>query len=80
MHYGTWDKLHIFEEFLDFPALADMDICADVLGFSAQFCSDFLHHSVWKNLGRNSVRIHVENGKSQSRTYVQSLVKLSQLC
>ena len=43
------DNLHFPEEFLEFPAQADMDICADTLVFSAwyrteesrqEFCSD----------------------------------------
>ena len=43
------DKLHFSEEFLEFPAQADMDICADALRFSAwyraeesrqEFCAD----------------------------------------
>ena len=47
---------------------------------SAQAHLDFPHDSAWKNLGRDSAQIRVESGESKSRTYVQSLVKLSQLC
>ena len=32
------DNLHFSKEFLEFPAWADTDICADALGFSAQYC------------------------------------------
>ena len=53
---------------------ADTDICADPLGFSAQYRVDFPHNTTWKNLDRNSARIHAKNRESKS------LVKLSQFC
>ena len=31
------DNLHFSEEFLDFLAQADMDICVDALGFTSRF-------------------------------------------
>ena len=72
------DNLHSSEEFLDFLAQADMDICTDVLGISARFRSDFLHYSARKNLSRNSVRKMTK--ASHIHMYVQLLVKLSQHC
>ena len=73
------DNLHFSEEFLVFPARADTDICADALGFSARYRTDFPQDPARKNLDRNSTRICAENCESV-RTYVKSLVKLSQFC
>ena len=73
------DNLHFSEEFLEIPARADMDICADALEFSARYHADFPQDTARKNLDRNSARICAENGESV-RTYVKSLVKLSQFC
>ena len=58
------DNLHFSEEFLEFPARADTDICADALGFSARYRADFPQDTARKNLDRNSARIRAENGES----------------
>ena len=47
------NNLHFSEEFLQFPARADTDICADALGFSARYRAE---------KDRNSTPICVENG------------------
>ena len=37
------ENLHFPEEFFNFLVQAETDICADALGFSARFRSNFLH-------------------------------------
>ena len=65
------DNLHFSEEFLKFPVWVDTDICADALGFSARYRTDFPHDTVRifraiprQNLDRNSTWICAENGES----------------
>ena len=64
------DNLQFSEEFLEFPARADTDICADTLGFSARYRTEE---------SRQEFRAD-SCGNWRKPLVVKSLVKLSQFC
>jgi len=67
-HINKTTYLHFSDEYRDFLVQADVDIHADVLGFSAQFRCDFLHDSVWKKLYRQE--FHADSCINQTSRYV----------
>ena len=69
------ENFHFFEEFLDFPVQMDVDIHADMLGFSAHFCCDFPHDSVQKK-SKQEFRVDLcRQWRNPAGTYVRSYLQ-----